>query len=133
LAAVAPDQQGRGHSARVIRAMRSIAARHGLRELIAPVCPTFKDRYRADGAPIDPWLRLHWRLGARFLRVAPRSMVVTGTVAQWESWTAMSFPESGRYVVPGALAPVRIDRRRNRGRYVEPNVWMLHPVRATGT
>ena len=105
LAAVAPDQQGRGHSARVIRAMRSIAARHGLRELIAPVRPTLKPRYpmtsmrryirwrRAGGAPFDPWLRLHWRLSARFLHVAPRSMVVTGTVAQWETWTAMRFPE----------------------------------------
>jgi hypothetical protein len=40
LAAVAPDQQGRGHSRRVILAMRSLAARHGLRELIAPVRPT---------------------------------------------------------------------------------------------
>jgi len=144
LAAVAPDRQGRGHSAQVIRAMRSIAARHGLRELIAPVRPTLKHRYpmtsmrryvrwrRADGAPFDPWLRLHWRLGARFLRVAPRSMVVTGTLTQWERWTTMRFPESGRYLVGGALAPVTIDRRRNRGRYVEPNVWMLHPVRASG-
>jgi hypothetical protein len=145
LAAVAPDQQGRGHSARVIRAMRAIAARHGLRELIAPVRPTLKHRYpmismhryvrwrRADGAPFDPWLRLHWRLGARLLRVAPRSMVVIGTVPQWEAWTAMRFPESGRYTVPGALAPMTIDRRRNRGRYVEPNVWMRHPVRGPGT
>jgi len=145
LAAVAPDQQRRGLSARVIRAMRSIAARHGLRELIAPVRPTVKHRYpltamrryvrwrRADGAPFDPWLRLHWRLGARFLRVAPRSMVVIGTVAQWEAWTTLTFPESGWYTVPGALAPVRIDRRRNVGRYVEPNVWMLHPVRARET
>lgn len=86
---------------------------------------------RADGAPFDPWLRVHWRLGAKVLRVAPRSMVVTGTVAEWEAWTRMTFPESGRYIVRGALAPVTIDRRRNRGRYVEPNVWMLHPVRAS--
>lgn len=142
LAAVAPDQQGRGHSQRVIRTMRSIAGRHGLRELIAPVRPTLKHRYpltrmdryvrwtRADGTPFDPWLRLHWRLGARRLRVAPRSMVVSGTIAEWEAWTTMTFPESGRYVVPGALVPVTIDCRRNRGRYVEPNVWMLHPVKA---
>ena len=68
------------------------------------------------------------RLGAKFLRVAPRSMVVTGTVAEWEAWTTMTFPESGRYIVPGALAPVRIDHRRNLGRYVEPNVWMRHAV-----
>src|SRR5262245_13746668 len=117
LAAVAPDQQRRGLSARVIRAMRSIAARHGLRELIAPVRPTLKHRYpmtsmrryvrwtRADGAPFDPWLRLHWRLGARFLRVAPRSMIVSGTVAQWEAWTAMRFPESGRTSFAGRSRP----------------------------
>ena len=145
LAAVAPDRQRRGLSARVIRAMRSIAAHHGLRELIAPVRPTLKHRYplasmrryvrwtRADGAPFDPWLRLHWRLGARVLRVAPRSMVITGTVAEWEAWTTMRFPQSGRYTVPGALAPITIDRRRNVGRYVEPNVWMRHPVRARET
>ncbi|PYN85857.1 MAG: hypothetical protein DMD87_21105 [Candidatus Rokuibacteriota bacterium] len=59
-------------------------------------------------------------------------MVVSGSVAQWAAWTGMRFPESGRYTVPGALAPVTIDRRRNRGCYVEPNVWMLHPVRAPG-
>ena len=140
LAVVAPDRQGRGLSARLIRAMRVLAARHGLGALIAPVRPTLKHRYpttpmrrylrwaRADGAPFDPWLRVHWRLGAKFLRVAPRSMVVTGTVAEWEAWTTMTFPESGWYIVPGALAPVRIDRRRNLGRYVEPNVWMRHAV-----
>jgi hypothetical protein len=145
LAAVAPNQQRRGLSARVIRAMRTVAARHGLRELIAPVRPTLKHRYpltpmhryvswkRSDGAPFDPWLRLHWRLGAEVLRVAPRSMVVTGTVADWQAWTNMTFPESGRYTVPGALVPVKIDRRRNVGRYVEPNVWMRHPVRARET
>jgi hypothetical protein len=28
--------------------------------------------------------------------------------------------------VPGALVPVRIDRERDVGTYVEPNVWMRH-------
>jgi hypothetical protein len=83
---------------------------------------------RPDGAPLDPWLRVQWRLGARVLRIAARSMVVEGRVRDWEGWTGMRFPDSGRYVVPGALVPVTIDRRRDRGRYVEPNVWMLHPV-----
>lgn len=145
LAAVAPGLQGHGLSARLIRAMRAVAARHGLDALIAPVRPTLKHRYPTtpidryvrwcgtDGAPFDPWLRVHWRLGAKFLRVARRSMVVTGTVAEWERWTMMAFPVSGRYIVRGALVPVSIDRRRNRGRYVEPNVWMLHPVRSRET
>jgi hypothetical protein len=64
--------------------------------------------------------------------VADRSMVVEGRVRQWEQWTAMRFPASGRYVVPGALVPITIDRRRDRGRYVEPNVWMLHPLHRRG-
>ena len=55
-------------------------------------------------------------------------MVITGTVAEWEEWTHMRFPKSGRYVVPGALEPVVIDRENDLGRYVEPNVWMRHQI-----
>ena len=140
LAVVDPSLQGRGLSRAVIRGMVTLAERHGLRALVAPVRPTLKHRYpltsmdryvrwrRPDGAPVDPWLRVHWRLGARILRVAPRSMIMEGRVGDWERWTGMRFPETGRYVVPGALAPITIDRRRNRGRYVEPNVWMFHTV-----
>ena len=83
---------------------------------------------RADGAPFDPWLRVHWRLGAEYLKVAPEATTITGTVAEWEEWTSMSFPESGEYVVPGALQPVHIDRERDVGRYEDPGVWMLHRV-----
>ena len=38
-------------------------------------------------------------------------------------------PESGVYVVSGALVPIEIDRERDEGVYVEPNVWMVHPPR----
>lgn len=140
LAVVDPRLQGRGLSAEVLKAMTLVASRHGMRALVAPVRPTLKHRYplvpmeryarwrRSDGAPFDPWLRVHWRLGARVLGVAARSMVVEGRVKQWEAWTNMRFPASGDHLVPGALSPVRIDRRRDRGRYVEPNVWMRHPT-----
>ena len=40
----------------------------------------------------------------------------------------MRFPDSGPYVVSGALQPVMIDRDRDEGRYEDPNVWMHHPV-----
>ena len=144
LAAVDPALQGRGLSRRVIEAMATLAARRGLRALVAPVRPTLKHRYplvpmeryirwrQRGAAPFDPWLRVHWRMGGRVLRVAARSMVVNGRVHDWERWTGMRFPDSGDYVVPGALATVRIDRHRNRGRYVEPNVWMLHRVPPAG-
>jgi hypothetical protein len=53
-------------------------------------------------------------------------MLVTGTMAEWEEWAAMRFPESGAYVVPGALNPVEINREADQGRYLEPNVWRRH-------
>ena len=102
--------------------------------------PTLKHRYplapieryvswrRPDGTHLDPWLRTHERLGGEILKIASRSMTIPGTVSQWEQWSAMVFPESGAYVVPGALTPVDIDRERDQGLYVEPNVWMVHRV-----
>jgi GNAT superfamily N-acetyltransferase len=139
-AVVVGERRGRGLSAEILRAMRDVAARRGYESLIAPVRPTWKARYplapieryiawtRDDGLPLDPWLRVHRRLGAEILGIAERSMLVEGTVAEWESWADMPLPESGTYVVPGALVPVEIDRERDLGRYVEPNVWMRHPV-----
>jgi hypothetical protein len=82
----------------------------------------------ADGTPFDPWIRVHWRLGATPLCVAPSTLVVEATVAEWESWTEESFPRSGRYVVPGALVPIVIDRERDIGQYRDPNLWMIHQV-----
>jgi hypothetical protein len=39
----------------------------------------------------------------------------------------MAFPESGDYIFPEGLAPVRIDRESDLGDYWEPNVWIVHP------
>jgi hypothetical protein len=137
---VAPDRLGRGLSAPVLRAMKAAAAGAGLSGLVVPVRPTAKSAYpltpmeryvrwtRPDGAPFDWWLRTHWRLGATLLAVCPASMVVEAGVGTWEAWTGMAFPETGRYVVPEALVPVEIDRERDVGRYVEPNVWVRHPL-----
>jgi hypothetical protein len=144
-AVVAPKYQKRGLSSDIIRAMGSLAAEHNLPSLVAPVGPTLKHLYpltpmeryvqwkRADGSPFDPWIRVHWRLGAEQLCVAPKTAISTGTVAEWEEWTGMSFPESGAYVVPGALQPVEIDREQNMGRYEDPGVWMLHRVTESTT
>lgn len=138
VAVVDPARQGEGLSALLIDGMRTVAARAGFPALIAPVRPTRKaefpliplERYagwtRADGLPFDPWIRLHARLGADMLEVCPASMTIEGTVAEWAEWTGLEFPDDGEYVVPGALVPVRVEG--GRGVYVEPNVWMRHPV-----
>jgi len=81
---------------------------------------------RADGLSVDPWIRTHQRMGATILSPCPRSMVITGTVAEWESWTDMVFPETGRYVVPDALGLVDIDIAEDTGTYTEENLWLQH-------
>jgi hypothetical protein len=135
------DLQSRGLSAKAVSAMGEIARRHGLGSLIAPVRPSLKERYplvpieryaewrRHDGFLFDPWLRVHERLGASVLKPEPRSLRITGTVDEWETWTGMSFPESGDYWFPGGLATVGIDRTSDSGSYWEPNVWMHHRLR----
>jgi GNAT superfamily N-acetyltransferase len=134
-----PDAHGRGLSRLMLEHMRGLAAVRGW-ELVAPVRPTLKHRYpltpmerymhwrRDDGLLFDPWLRSHERVGAELVGVAPDSLVSEGTVAEFEEWCGLPFPESGSYVVEGALVPVEIDREADRGRYREPNVWMRHPA-----
>ncbi|MEY9876726.1 GNAT superfamily N-acetyltransferase [Streptacidiphilus sp. MAP12-33] len=135
---VRPDRTRGGMAGRVITALRDRAVDAGLARVIVPVRPALKALYpltsmadfaawtREDGLHLDPWIRTHQRLGATVLAPAPRSMVVPGTVAQWEKWTGMAFPQSGSYVVPDALDLVEIDRERDRGHYAETNLWMRH-------
>jgi GNAT superfamily N-acetyltransferase len=138
VAGLGPQYRGRGISAALLRRMAALATGHGLDSMIAPVRPTWKERYplvpieryvlwrREDGFHYDPWLRTHERVGAEILSPAPRSMTITGSREEWEEWTELQFPEDGEYVVPGALATVRFES--GAGTYVEPNVWMRHPA-----
>ena len=137
---VPPALQRRGLSADAVRAMGSLARRHGLDGVIAPVRPSWKERYplvpieryarwrRGDHLLFDPWMRVHERLGATILRPEGRSLRITGTVAEWEQWTGIAYPENGDYWFPRGLATLTIDRDADRGRYWEPNVWMRHAL-----
>lgn len=137
-AEVAHDYQGIGLSGLLVQAMATIARDAGLAPLVAPIRPSWKDRYplipieryatwkRPDGLPFDPWLRLHHRLGGRVLRSEPRSMHITAPVADWEAWTMMTFPDDGSYVFPGGLASLAV--AGGVGDYWEPNIWVLHDV-----
>lgn len=135
---VRKDLNGRGLAAQGLAAMRHVVAAGGFKDLVAPVRPNHKHHYpltpmeryvtwtAPDGLAFDPWMRVHQRAGATVLKVCEQSMLITGSVAEWEERTQMAFPESGQYVVPDALNPVVIDVEADRGTYVEPNVWMHH-------
>jgi len=137
---VSQHHRGKRLSSAAVATMKSIGREQGLRTLIVPARPTLKSRYPLTpmdryitwtdeaGLPFDPWLRVHARLGGRIVKVCPQSMRITGTVAECEHWTEMKFPDSGRYIVPGALCPVEIDRAADLGLYLEPNVWIAHAL-----
>ena len=138
---VHPKLRGTGLSTIALQAMKELAHAKGFSNLVAPVRPNMKHRYPLismvdyitwthddSGAPFDAWLRVHWRVGAQMVSVASKSMRITGTIAEWESWTQMRFPQSGAHIVSGALSPVMMDLEADQGVYVEPNVWMLHTL-----
>jgi GNAT superfamily N-acetyltransferase len=137
---VAPRLQGLGIAQRMLYALRDNARRLGFSQLYAPLRPTEKEkepltpfadyvqRRRADGFPCDAWIRTHIRAGAEVVKIAPRSMVVAGTIAEWQAWTGLDFHASGLATVPGALCPIHVSLEQNHAVYVEPNLWLRHRI-----
>lgn len=133
---IAAGYRGRGLSAQMVLIMRQIAKDRGFGQLIAPVRPSLKSRYPLieidtylawhiyEGLPLDPWLRVHVRLGGQIVRPCRRAMSVVGTRDEWAEWTEMSIPGDGDYVIPYGLVPLQV--RSGKGTYVEPGVWVLH-------
>ncbi|TDC18425.1 N-acetyltransferase [Kribbella albertanoniae] len=136
---IKPTHLGGGLSYKMLGAMRDAVKAKGHTALYAPVRPNGKtdahlpmSQYAAmtrdDGLPVDPWLRVHVRAGGKIIKVAPTSMVVAASLAEWREWTGLPFDSTGEVVVPGALVPVLADVAHDRAIYVEPNVWVRHDV-----
>jgi hypothetical protein len=135
-----PDARSRGLSADLLVAAREHVGRLGYRDLLAPIRPTLKHlepdtpmtdylaRTRPDGTAHDPWLRTHLRVGGRVAKVCPAAMTIAGSLEEWRQWTALAFDRSGPTYVDGALNPVHVSVENDYAVYVEPNVWIHHPV-----
>ena len=116
------------------------AKTRGCERVLLPVRPSDKhayplipmERYLAwkneDGLPFDGWLRVHAKLSGETIKICHQSMIIPGTISEWEAWTGQRFPDTGAYIVPFALNPVEMDVEQDLGRYVEPNVWVVHKV-----
>mgnify|MGYP006916516597 CR=1 FL=1 len=108
--------------------------------MVLPLRPILKSKYpliafekyiswkEADGSPFDPWLRVHTKLDGLPLGIADDSITIHGSIQDWEMWTGMRFPETGSYIIPEAMIPIRVDREQNAGIYIEPNLWVQHIV-----
>ncbi|MFT4415910.1 GNAT family N-acetyltransferase [Fredinandcohnia humi] len=135
---VDPAFRGKKISDVMVHTMKELVRKKKITQMVAPVRPSLKHKYplipmesyanwkREDGSPFDPWLRIHWKSKADILKVAEESMIIKGTVEQWESWTGLKLPDSGSYTIPDGLIPLVLDIEKNSGIYIEPNVWMKH-------
>lgn len=132
--------QKKSVSSIILQTIRDICRQYKFHSLAVNVRPILKVKYplipiekyaywtTPNGEPFDPWMRVHFRAGAKIVGVSPCAEILQETVAQWEQWADMSFPGSGQYIIDGALEPITIDLERNIGIYHEPNVWMIHTI-----
>jgi len=137
---IAIDSKGKGLSSDIVKAMKKSAQKNGINTLIVPVRPTLKpiyplitiDNYSKweldDGLPFDPWLRVHKILGGEVFKTANESMLITGSVKEWESWTGVKILGNGNYIFDGALNPVAIDYDNDVGKYTDPCIWVRYEV-----
>ena len=137
-AVVSPEYKNNGLSAEIVKAMKKLSLEKNYDSLIVPVRPTLKSKYplipiknyaywkREDGLAFDPWLRVHDKLGGEILKTAEVSMIITGKVKEWEEWSKMKIPESGKYIIEGALNPVEIDCEKDIGTYTDPCIWVKY-------
>lgn len=135
---VCPELKGTGAATELLRALIRTGQEHGMTRVLAPLRPTRKHLYpltsideyaswvRDDGLPLDPWLRLHVRVGGRVIALAPTAQTMTGSVQDWEEWARMPLPASGQFVIPGGMSVLHVDAEANSGTYVEPNIWVQH-------
>ncbi len=138
--AVHPELQGRGLSGQVLEAMVTNAGELGFSRMIAPVRPPQKTseprvpmadyltRVRADGLPADPWLRVHVRAGGTIRSVARCSATIAARLDQWRRWTGLPLTTDGLIDIEGGLVPLLVSTELDVGCYVEPNVWVEHPL-----
>ncbi|MEM9520999.1 MAG: N-acetyltransferase [Actinomycetota bacterium] len=134
------DWLGQGLSEQLFGALRRASAAAGFSTLLAPVRPSAKHlepdtpmseyayRTRDDGLPVDPWLRVHARLGGVIEGMATASQTIAGSLDDWRSWSSVTLEGSGTTVLPGGLVPLHVLADQGVAVYVEPNVWVRHDL-----
>jgi GNAT superfamily N-acetyltransferase len=137
---VSPEHQSKGLSKVILNNVREYVNSNNLQYLVAPVRPVLKQFYpladiseyaewkNKEGKVFDPWLRVHLAMGANFVKFAPQSLTIEGSITEWETWTKMKFPVSGDYVIPGALSTINFSIEEDKAIYYQPNIWLQHSL-----
>jgi len=132
---VSKDYLGNGYSKMLIEEGKKIQHNLGFKNFIIPIRPTFKSKYpemdmeeyiqfKKEEKIYDPWIRTHQANGAKFIKVCPNAMNISGDINYWEGLMNSKIKKSGYYIVDGALNPVWMDLAKNHGEYNEANIWI---------
>lgn len=137
---ILPEYQGKNLSPYMIGYMKELAQSRGLSSLIMAARPSLKSLYPLTpieryitwrdkkGLLFDPWLRVNIKQGAKIAGICFKSTTIIDTIVGWENRVGMRFPETGDYIIPKGLVPVKIDYPNNMGTYIEPNVWLYYDL-----
>ncbi len=137
---ILPEYQGKNLSPYMIGYMKELAQSHGLSSLIMAARPSLKSLYPLTaieryitwkdkkGLLFDPWLRVNIKQGAKIAGICFKSTTISDTISGWEDRVGMYFPETGDYIIPKGLVPLKIDYPNNMGIYIEPNVWLYYDL-----
>ncbi|WP_204106393.1 MULTISPECIES: GNAT family N-acetyltransferase [Spirulina sp. CCY15215] len=137
---ILPEYRGRGLSKYLLDYMQELARSYQFPALILAVRPTLKHLYpltpivryiqwkNEAGLMFDPWLRVNLKYGAKLLGICDRSTEIIEPISYWEKTTQMHFPDTGKYIIPGGIIPLEIDRKTSQGYYIEPNIWISYPT-----
>lgn len=137
---VDPKFRGRDLSVIMAKSLTELAKDCGFKNLIVPIRPPGKadeiamdiaeyaKKLQSDGEPFDYWIRLHYQLGARIIKICYNSMVMSYDIATWEKITGLKFTETKNYIIPKALAPLEVQYEKNIAIMHEPNVWMRYAL-----
>jgi len=129
--------QGRGLSKKIVEIGKSIQRKSKFKNFILPIRPTLKHLHprlsmeeyllkKTAGKIYDPWIRIHNAGGAKIIKVCHRSMVIEGSITDWEKWSGMKFEKTGNYILEGALHEILMDLAASKSIYYEANIWLYY-------
>lgn len=126
-----------GYSKQILNYGKQVFKSAKLQKLLIPIRPTKKHGFpkmnmqdymnlREENEIYDPWIRTHVKGGAEIIKVCENSMSIRGDIKFWERILNTKLVQSGEHHLSGALSPITIDLKNNRGEYIEPNVWIKY-------
>jgi hypothetical protein len=137
-ATVKQSHQGLGLSKLLLKRLKASAHEAQYKALIVPARPSEKEKYplismedylqwkRKDNTSFDPWLRTHEQLGGKIAHSCNQSRFIKASIEQWEQWIGYSLPQTGQYLIQAGLNPISINKEKDVGIYIEPNVWVVY-------